>query len=1238
MALDVGELVARLTIDDTRFTRGIDQGKKDLTGLADTAKKSAKDIDAAIVGAAGNTGKLAKGAADARQDLTRLGGASSDIDKVGGSAKRAVNDLSAVGAEARKAASDVGKLGTSLDGAGDGAKSAGDNVGTNFLSGFSDKLGSLASKTGPVAGSILGIAVLGAAAGVALAQAIKDGMKSELDRDIFQGQTGLTEAQARKFGLAAGESYADAFGESVEGNLATAKAALKNGLLDPGATQRDAEQMINSLDGLSKVMEIDIPQAAKTAGQMVKTGLALDATEAFDLLTTGAQKVEIEAGDIADVFGQSAATLKQFGLTGQDALGMFKQAIDAGAPSADFLVGALEELAGNAGDSVDVFNELGLSGEDMAQKLTGGGEQAAEGLDQLLDALRGIEDPAKRANAFVSLFGEEATAMQEALMAVDVSSAAQQLGNLTGAAKSAIDVMGGNPATSVEGAMRSISMVGDGMKASLAEAFGPQIQEWANSISNNRAGVVQFFLDIGNGGFEAAQSILEFVASGMEGFGDLAGSAGEMVAGTLDSLAALVQGIDSVASAIPGLNLFVDGDGADTIRGLADSVRGAGEGIDGAMTTGADAIRNKLIPGLETAQQKFNEFGGDFKQSAAFNDEIAKVNSAISEVGVAADGSTLKLDAWKGAIDRSVPSQVSMENQIKGLVGMFQEQTRTGLEAGATVEELTGQYGANRVALIDQLMATGMSNKAALDYINTLGLTPELVETQIRQPGMPEAHSALDVLKGKVIDVPDDKTIHTQALTQDSVDTLTALGLKVETLPDGTVKVYADTAEGEAVMKSFVERERAMTVWVDIKKRRDAAGVPSDFVGPAIQDVAPMADGGVTKAPDQATILPASGPNGRLMQVAEDETEGEGYVPLARSKRARSTAILSDIAKRFGFGLVKMANGGVVDGDAAVAFAKSKDNLPYSYGGAGGDNWDCSGYMSGIFNKLTGGSTRFTTDSDFASMGWAPGYDPDGFSIGTNGGSGENGHMAGTLFGTNVESGSANGVQYGGPALGAQDFPMVWHWPGASGGDNPSTEQLAQADRMVEDALAAELNATGPSKADATKRRQMLEQQRDKLKGGATGTTDSGVSLSTDGQRVFVTNWPSGASTELTASKPAPAPSGGGGGGSRGAAPAPATSFTAPPTPQQRLSDWAQQAGPDLAESWGIPKPGGVLGALLSPETGQAAAQTLAGITAQLQQLIDNPPVQEVYNVTDIDEALRKRDANRAAKTLTWTR
>lgn len=57
---------------------------------------------------------------------------------------------------------------------------------------------------------------------------------------------------------------------------------------------------------------------------------------------------------------------------------------------------------------------------------------------------------------------------------------------------------------------------------------------------------------------------------------------------------------------------------------------------------------------------------------------------------------------------------------------------------------------------------------------------------------------------------------------------------------------------------------------------------------------------------------------GAMRLWAEPETGGEAYIPLASSKRGRSTAILSAVASKFGYGLQKYADGGIAGwfGDA----------------------------------------------------------------------------------------------------------------------------------------------------------------------------------------------------------------------------------------------------------------------------------------------------------------------------------
>lgn len=81
---------------------------------------------------------------------------------------------------------------------------------------------------------------------------------------------------------------------------------------------------------------------------------------------------------------------------------------------------------------------------------------------------------------------------------------------------------------------------------------------------------------------------------------------------------------------------------------------------------------------------------------------------------------------------------------------------------------------------------------------------------------------------------------------------------------------------------------------------------PSPATGPFAQ-YKTWANGGI-----ESHVAQISPPVSRVW--AEPETGGEAYIPLADSKRARSASVLSDVARRFGFGLVQSyADGGVAD-------------------------------------------------------------------------------------------------------------------------------------------------------------------------------------------------------------------------------------------------------------------------------------------------------------------------------------
>lgn len=107
-------------------------------------------------------------------------------------------------------------------------------------------------------------------------------------------------------------------------------------------------------------------------------------------------------------------------------------------------------------------------------------------------------------------------------------------------------------------------------------------------------------------------------------------------------------------------------------------------------------------------------------------------------------------------------------------------------------------------------------------------------------------------------------------------------------------------------------------------------------------------------------------------------------------------------------------------------FLNSSQGHPYQYATL----WDCSGYMSQLYNKITGKQMpRFNTESDLAAYGFVRGSKPGEFNLGIHhGGGGPNSHMAGTLPDGRAVGSAGNGVQIGSGAHGANDPQFEDHW------------------------------------------------------------------------------------------------------------------------------------------------------------------------------------------------------------------
>ncbi|HEX7349585.1 phage tail tape measure protein [Brachybacterium sp.] len=464
----------------------------------------------------------------------------------------------------------------------------------------------------PILGAVSGILVgVGAYLGKQLMDDIQAAIATE---DVFGAASGLDEATARKFGTAASLAYSNAWGESLEANMGVAQSALENALVLPDSTGREIQTVIEQLNAVADILDVDVTEAAEAAGNMIKNGLAADATEAFDIIIAGQQNGLNRSEDWLDTLREYSAMFESIGLSGAEAGGLIEQAMDAGARNSDVAADALKEFSIRAQDDSEAtrqaFKDLGLDADEMGKAISEGGDTAKDGLDTVLDGLRSIEDPMARNAAGVALFGTmwEDMGNGAGVLAMDLDTLGGSWVNVGDTAADAMERMSSNAATAWESTKRTFETSIDTVLGGLSVAFSAPLEDLSGWMSTNTNTILGWLMDMGYGFFDLARAAIEFGASTIEVMGD--------VAGALDGI------VDGIGVAVEAFGYLTgDQDMVDlglSIQGAADDMETFSDNADGA----AEMLRTEVGGALDEAERRFTDFTGPALLQTAINDAI----------------------------------------------------------------------------------------------------------------------------------------------------------------------------------------------------------------------------------------------------------------------------------------------------------------------------------------------------------------------------------------------------------------------------------------------------------------------------------------------------------------------------------------------------------------------------------------------------------------------------------------
>lgn len=286
----------------------------------------------------------------------------------------------------------------------DGGDAAADAFEDSFTSGvdgdgIGSKLGGLL-KGGMLAG--------GAVAGAAVVAGFNEAFGDQSIVTGFELELGVGADVAEALGKATSAAYASGLGESKE-EVAAAAAAVNTAFgdsidYDPATLQ----PLIEQATAVADVFDTDVNEAMMASGSLLRNGLVADGQEGLDLLAKGLQglapAVRDEVLAATNEYGKHFAAL---GISGEEAFRLFRAS--DGVIGVDKLGDALKELTIRSTDmskgTIDAYSALGLNAQEMTERMLAGGDTARGAMDEIVESLLGVTDPADQAGLAIALFG-----------------------------------------------------------------------------------------------------------------------------------------------------------------------------------------------------------------------------------------------------------------------------------------------------------------------------------------------------------------------------------------------------------------------------------------------------------------------------------------------------------------------------------------------------------------------------------------------------------------------------------------------------------------------------------------------------------------------------------------------------------------------------------------------------------------------------------------------------------------
>lgn len=385
------------------------------------------------------------------------------------------------------------------------------------INGVMEQLDGVNVKALAAGAAVGGIAV---ATGAALVKGTKylaelgDAYNSAVN-DIKAG-TGLVGEELDNMSAVLKDVYGSNFGDSMEDAAAGITAVYQA----TGLTDEALAETTKGAYALADTFGYDIAESARAAKAMM-TNFGISGEEAMGMIAAGAQNGLDYSGELIDTVSEYSVQFAKLGFSADEMFSIFQQGADSGAWNLDKVGDAVKEFSIRSIDgsktTTEAFTALGLNADEMMAIFAAGGDEATYAFQGVLAELMAMDDQVARDAIGVSLFGTQWEDLGTEAMSA--------LLNMESGAYNAEDALGkinsvkyDNLTDAIEGIKRQAEVSLLPLASTVANAFtqiGPVIGELFEDlgpiIEQTTNDIMPFVTEFLHGGIDLIKKLLPYI-------------------------------------------------------------------------------------------------------------------------------------------------------------------------------------------------------------------------------------------------------------------------------------------------------------------------------------------------------------------------------------------------------------------------------------------------------------------------------------------------------------------------------------------------------------------------------------------------------------------------------------------------------------------------------------------------------------------------------------------------------